>query len=126
MLKCFLAGLGGFIGSVFRYLLGLAFQSLFPVFPFGTLLINFTGSLLIGLITEFSTEILPIHPNLMIFLTVGICGGFTTFSTFSLETVRLFERGKLPAAAAYVLLSMALCIIGVIIGKSVIRYFAAD
>ena len=125
MLKCLYVGLGGFIGSVCRYLLGIVFVCESSAFPVKTLLINISGSLIIGLISEFSLKISPINADLMLFLTVGVCGGFTTFSTFSLETVNLFEKGKTLLGIEYAAASLLLCIIGVMLGKAIIRTFAA-
>ncbi len=124
MLKCLYVGLGGFIGSIGRYLIGLAFIPIAANFPFGTLLINFAGSFVIGIINEFSVKITPVNPKLLLFLTVGICGGFTTFSTFSLETINLFEKSKVWLGAGYVVASVISCLAGVILGKFIIRYFA--
>lgn len=123
MLKCLYVGLGGFIGSIGRYLVGLAFFSISSIFPFSTLLINFIGSFIIGIISEFSIKIAPVNPNLLLFLTVGICGGFTTFSTFSFETISLFEKSKILLGIGYVLISVVSCLSGVILGKFVIRYY---
>ncbi|MDF2566561.1 MAG: crcB protein [Oscillospiraceae bacterium] len=124
MIKCIFIGLGGFIGSICRYLVGLAFLTASSAFPISTLIINFVGSFIIGIITEFSIKIVPINTNLLAFLTIGICGGFTTFSTFSLETINLFEKGKLALGFAYALSSVVLCLTAVIAGKCLIRYIA--
>ena len=124
MLKCLLVGLGGFIGAICRYLTGLAFSPLATAFPISTLLINFAGAFVIGVITEFSSKIIPIPSALLLFLTTGICGGFTTFSTFSLETVNLFEKGKIVVGFAYAVTSVVLCLTGVLLGKLLIRLFA--
>lgn len=123
MIKCLVVGMGGFIGAICRYLCGLALASLSGAFPLATLLINLVGSLLIGGITEFSLKIIPLNPNLLAFLTVGICGGFTTFSTFSLETFNLFEKGKLAFGVVYVLTSVLLCLVGIFVGKAIVRSF---
>ncbi|WP_101696819.1 fluoride efflux transporter CrcB [Clostridium minihomine] len=124
MEKCFYVGVGGCIGSICRYLLGLAFLSVSAMFPVNTLLINLLGSAVIGAISEFSPKITPLNPNLLLFLTTGICGGFTTFSTFSLETVNLLEKGRMVAGLGYAAASVVLCLIGVIMGKSLIRLMA--
>ncbi|MDP4109661.1 MAG: fluoride efflux transporter CrcB [Bacillota bacterium] len=116
-------GLGGFIGSVSRYLIGSGMSAAAVNFPLPTLLINFTGAVLIGAVTEYSAKI-PINANLLRFLTVGICGGFTTFSTFSLETVNLFEKGKPLLGFSYAALSFFLCFLGIVIGKSISRFVA--
>ena len=124
MVECLCVGLGGFTGAVLRYLIGLNFSPT-THFPFTTMLINLTGAFLIGAVTEFSSQFVPLHPNLMLLLTVGLCGGFTTFSTFSLETVTLFESGKILLGAAYALLSVVLCLVGVLLGRAAIRFLMA-
>jgi len=124
MIECICVGLGGFTGAVLRYLIGLNFSP-GTHFPFTTMLINLIGAFLIGAITEFSGRFVPIHPNLMLLLTVGLCGGFTTFSTFSLETITLFENGKILIGAAYALLSVGLCLLGVLLGRVAVRFLMA-
>lgn len=107
-------GLGGALGASARYALGLI-----PIktdFPFITLIINLFGALIIGFISGVS-ESTGLNGKLVLFLKTGVCGGFTTFSTFSLETWKLLEGGKHFMAAGYALLSVALCVIGVIIGE---------
>lgn len=125
MLKCLYVGLGGFIGSIGRYLVGLAFIPIASNFPFSTLLINFAGSLVIGMVGEFSIKIAPLKPDLLLFLTIGICGGFTTFSTFSLETINLLEKSKVLLGIGYVVVSVISCLSGVILGKFIIRHLVS-
>lgn len=108
------------MGAVCRYLLGQAVSSSIK-HPFSTLLINFIGALLMGLITEFSFKIAPIPANIIAFLTVGILGGFTTFSTFSLETVNLIESGRVMLSLTNAVASVVLCVLGVYLGKLLIR-----
>lgn len=117
-------GLGGGLGAVARYALSQAFASASSSFPIATLAINFIGALAIGLITELSQRLIPLPPNLLLFLTTGICGGFTTFSTFSLETINLFEKGRVAAGLGYAAASVVLCAAGVLAGKGLIRLFA--
>jgi CrcB protein len=117
-------GFGGFIGSVFRYLINVFSPSLTMAFPFVTMFINFFGSFLIGAITVFSAKIIPIEPRLMLMLTVGICGGFTTFSTFSLEVMNLLENGKFLLGTSYAILSILVCLLGVYLGRLLILAFA--
>ncbi|MCX7614233.1 MAG: fluoride efflux transporter CrcB [Clostridiales bacterium] len=124
MVNCILVGLGGFIGAVLRYLVNIGFSDIAKDFPIVTMFINFTGAIAIGMVTEFSSKITPIHPNLLLFLTVGIFGGYTTFSTFSLETVNLIEKGKLFLGLEYASVSVLLCVTGVYLGKYAIRFFA--
>ena len=101
---------GGALGSVARYLCALATLSLLgPAFPWGTLSVNVAGSFLIGLyatLTEPDGRLF-VSPTMRQGVMGGFCGGFTTFSIFSLETIRLLEAGQWPLAAGYVLVSAA-------------------
>lgn len=106
-------GFGGAAGSIVRYLLSggiLAGQTLLG-FPAGTFTVNAAGSLLIGILLEAS-----ISETLGWLLIVGFCGGFTTFSAFSADTVRLLRAGCYNAAAVYVALSVAVCIVFAALG----------
>ncbi len=81
---------GSALGGALRYLLGGLIQRATPgTFPLGTLVINITGSFLLGLLFRYSSESAAITPEVRAMLTIGLCGGYTTFSTFSYETVRL-------------------------------------
>jgi len=86
-----------------------------PRFPWGTLLINVLGSLVIGLVAGFTlnAERIALHPDLRIFLMVGICGGFTTFSAFSLQTLELLQSGDIAPAFGYIAGSVVLCLAAV-------------
>jgi CrcB protein len=100
---------GGAIGSVARYLFGVGSGQLFGFnFPWGTLTINVTGSFLIGLFVGLFAAKWDLSQATRIFLTVGICGGYTTFSTFSLDAYYLIERGQTLASYAYMVASVAL------------------
>jgi CrcB protein len=114
MLATYLAvGVGGAIGSVARFWLTGVIASLTgPRLPWGTLLINVLGSAVIGLVAGLTVrpERLGWQPNLRIFLMVGICGGFTTFSAFSLQTLELVQGGEFGWAAGYALASVLLCL----------------
>jgi CrcB protein len=105
-----LIALGGATGSVLRYLIGGAVQRTFhPDFPIGTFAVNVIGCLAIGMLAKFfmhSQTELPARAALMI----GFCGGFTTFSAFSLETLGLLQGGEWPKALGYVLLSCVVCL----------------
>jgi len=107
---------GGALGSIARYLVGIGSTRLFGLgFPWGTLLINFGGSFLIGVFVELFALKWDLPQEARVFLTVGICGGFTTFSTFSLDAYLLMERGDWGLAAAYIIGSVVLSI-GALVG----------
>jgi CrcB protein len=114
--------IGGAIGSVARYLVGIASGKLFGLdFPWGTLIINVTGSFLIGVFVALFATKWQLPQTMRIFLTVGICGGYTTFSTFSLDAFYLAERGALIPAAGYVAASVVLSIAALVLGVQLIR-----
>lgn len=109
-----LVGLGGAIGAVLRYLI-----SLIPMktsYPILTLLTNLLGAIFIGFVAGMLSHG-KITKNQSLFLKTGVCGGFTTFSTFSLESVQLLEQGKVFYACSYISLSLIFCILGVILGN---------
>jgi CrcB protein len=114
--------LGGAIGSVARYLVGIGSGKLFGLnFPWGTLIINIVGSFMIGAFAELFALRWDLSQFWRVFLTVGICGGFTTFSTFSLDTYFLFDRGQTFAASAYMVGSVILSIAGLFGGLQLVR-----
>lgn len=117
--NCLFVGLGGAAGAVCRYLVGMLPVLQRGAFPLATLVINLLGSFLIGLIAQRASGPAGLDPNLVLFLKVGFCGGFTTFSTFSLESLTLLEEGRLGLFALYAVLSLALCIAGAALGKAV-------
>jgi CrcB protein len=113
---------GGALGSVARYLVGVGSTKLFGVaFPWGTLIINIAGSFLIGVFVEMFALKWDLPQTARVFLTVGICGGFTTFSTFSLDSYVLMERGDFWPAAAYMIGSVVLSVAALVGGLHFIR-----
>jgi CrcB protein len=113
---------GGALGSVARYLVGLASVRAFGLsFPWGTLIVNIAGSFLIGALVGLFALKAGLSQELRLFLTVGVCGGFTTFSTFSLDAWVLIERGAWWQAAAYVTGSVLLSIGGLVAGLYLAR-----
>ncbi len=121
MLNCLLVGLGGFIGAVLRYLI-----SLIPIknpesFPVNTFIINIVGALAIGCLAFAASKNENIDPKLLLFLKVGICGGFTTFSTFSLETAELIKSGSVVTALIYVFASIILSVSAVMLPQLVLK-----
>ena len=118
--------LGAGLGGMLRHSVNLVSPRLFGLdLPIGTLLINVTGSLLLGAIAGlFASRGHPSH-NLQLFLTTGVLGGFTTFSAFSLEAALLWQRGQLVSCLLYVLASVGLAIAGVFAGLSLVRLHPA-
>ena len=107
--------LGGALGAVARYAI-----SLIPVksqFPVLTLITNILGAILIGFIVGITDKKGDTSPNAVLFWKTGVCGGFTTFSTFSLEAYKLFENKAYALGGVYVALSVCCCIFGVFLGK---------
>ena len=105
---------GGAIGSVARFWLTAVMTALTgPRFPWGTLLINVLGSFVIGLVAglTLTPARMGIHPDIRIFLMTGICGGFTTFSAFSLQTLELMQTGDTVPALGYAVSSVVLCVL---------------
>lgn len=117
MRACIIVGSGGFLGTVCRYLLSLIPITNKSDFPIVTLLINVIGAFLIGILAAFATKNKGISADLIAFLRIGICGGFTTFSTFALEISDLFGAGKAWMGILYISLSLALSLIAVGLGK---------
>lgn len=114
--------LGSAAGGVARYATGLLAAAQFGEgFPWGTLIVNVAGSFIIGLATAATASggPLPLSPDLRLFITVGFCGGFTTFSAFSLQTLQLIQSGQVGAAALNTVGSVVLCLIGVWAGFAV-------
>jgi CrcB protein len=109
--------LGSAVGGVARYLLGGWIQQRAgTTFPIQTLLINVTGSLLLGFLQRYALESVAISPEIRAMLTIGFCGGYTTFSTFSFETVRMLEDGDWKRAALYMSLSVILSVGAAVLG----------
>ena len=120
MLKLFaMVALGSALGGVGRYAVSLWMGRLASdQFPWGTLTVNLLGSVAIGCVAAWSLADgrAPLAESTRIFLMVGILGGFTTFSSFSLETLLLLNNGELVRAGSYVAASVALCLVGVWLG----------
>src|SRR5579864_4918404 len=97
-------GVGGGIGAVLRYVVGSLFVQRFgPGFPWGTLFINLTGSFLIGVLAQLAiSRSFGITPTVRVFAATGVLGGYTTFSTFSLDSLVLVADGAAPLAAFYI------------------------
>jgi len=108
--NCLYVGAGGMLGAVIRYLLSLLPVKADNGFPVITFMINIIGSFCIGLIIALTGKHVNVNPRLILFLKVGLCGGFTTFSTFSIEALQLIQNGKYLVSFLYMILSVALCV----------------
>src|SRR4051794_22035985 len=118
LVTCLVVMLGGAVGSLARYALAVLFANDIHELPLGTIGINITGSFLIGF---FGTLTLahgrfPVSENVRLFVMVGLCGGFTTFSSFSLQTLDLMRSGAVGRAAINVVASVVLCVVAVGVG----------
>ena len=117
-MKFFMIGIGGGIGAIFRYLISIV--PLKVSFPVQTFVTNVLGAILIGVVVEVVAG-KQVSQNWSLFWRVGICGGFTTFSTFSLETYNLIEKGNTGIALGYAILSVVLSVIGVFAGRGIVK-----
>jgi fluoride exporter len=121
-----LVALGGALGSVSRFLLGPALQRAFSAtFPIGTLFINILGSFVLGFVMRLAVEGINVTPEARAFIAVGFCGGFTTFSTFTYEAIRLLEDGEGARAAMYILASVLLSLAAAFLGLVAARELLA-
>ena len=119
-----LIGTGGFLGSIARFLASRFMQVNFPsAFPLGTFFVNITGCFLIGLIYGFSEKSSFLSSEFKMFLAVGFCGGFTTFSTFANENLALLRDGDFFHFLLYTGLSVFLCITATFLGVLITKIF---
>jgi CrcB protein len=119
-----LIAVGGAVGAVLRYGASISVYSLLGRgFPYGTLFVNVSGSLLMGILSVLMLERFDIGPEWRAAILVGVLGSFTTFSTFSIETLNLLEQGDLMRAMANIVLSVLICLVavwfGVLIGRQI-------
>ena len=113
---------GGALGSLARYFVASAVQSAaWPGFPWGIFVVNISGGFIMGVIVELGALKVALTPEVRAFLTVGILGGYTTFSTFSLDSVLLIQRGAWAAAAAYMAGSTILSVVALFSGLWLVR-----
>lgn len=119
LVKCLAVGMGGFIGSVARYLVSrIEFQKS-GNYPINTLIVNVVGAVLIGIIIAYAKEY-GMSEEKLLFLKMGLCGGLTTFSTFSVETFGFIESGNIMMGLAYIAVTVILCVLGVYIGLKLV------
>ncbi len=126
LVTCLIIMLGGALGTLARYLLSLWALPISRDLPWGTILINVSGSFLIGLFgtLTLASGRVPVSENLRLFVMIGICGGFTTFSSFSLQTLDLLHSGAVIRASLNITLSVVLCVGAVAPGHVVAERFA--
>lgn len=117
---------GSAVGGVSRYLLTTVVQARVPTaFPVGTLIVNISGSLLLGFVLRYALGTTSVSPEMRALLTTGFCGGYTTFSTFSFETASLMEHGDYRRASLYVAASVGLSLLGMFLGFTAARELLA-
>ena len=117
-----LVGIGGAIGSIARYLTANYFTKVFPAaFPYGTFIVNIIGCFVIGLVCGLSDNFEWLTPQWRLFLATGICGGYTTFSSFSYENIRLLQQGNYLVFATYSITSYVLGLLAVFLGLITIK-----
>jgi len=115
-------GLGGLFGSVARYLISHYFTlNNNGHFPWATTIVNLVGSILIGALFAYFEKGVEVSNEVKLLLTVGFCGGFTTFSTFSLEFIKLLDKGQLVIAGVYLLINVFLSIILCLLAYKLIK-----
>ena len=126
MNETLLVGIGGFLGANARYLVStwLA-RHVDPSLPWGTLVVNMTGSFVIGAFLVWSTERFISNPDLRLVLAVGFCGAYTTFSSYAFETMRLFEQGHWLDATGNLILNNVLALAAVFAGMSLVRWLTS-
>jgi CrcB protein len=117
-------GIGGFLGSVARFLLGHVVSKFYAYsFPLGTFLVNIIGCLIVGIIFGITEKTDTLNVEMRLFLATGFCGGFTTFSTFALENIKLLNDSQYALFAIYSLSSFLIGILAVITGIFLVKTF---
>jgi CrcB protein len=114
--------LGAIVGANARYLISrLAARIMGPVFPYGTLFINVTGSLIVGFFMVWASERVLIDPRWRLLIVIGFCGAFTTFSSYAFETMAYFEQGQWLLLCSNVLSNNILCLVAALAGMALAR-----
>ncbi len=123
MKEFLLVGVGGFVGANARYLVnGFVARHLSASLPWGTLVVNVTGSFLVGGFLAWTTERVLADPSYRFLVVVGFCGAYTTFSSYAFETARLIEQGHIWAAAGNFVMNNLLAVLGAVAGVAVARW----
>ena len=121
----FAVGVGGGLGALLRYYVASLVQPAGYLFNWGIFFVNISGGFVMGLIVESSALRFNLSPDLRSFLTVGVLGGYTTFSTFSLDSALLLQRGEYLQAAGYILGSVVLSVLALFAGLWIVRLIYA-
>jgi fluoride exporter len=122
MKEVLVLGLGGFIGTTMRYGVQYYFSKYLQVsFPLGTFIVNITGCLIIGVLYGITSKYVSISLEWRLFLITGLCGGYTTFSTFAYENIAMLQQGNYIGFATYSISSFVLCLLAVFAGLSMIK-----
>lgn len=122
MQKVLLISIGAIIGANLRYFVAVSISKLIPSsFPFGTLVINITASMILGFLLIWTGERVLVDPRWRISLTVGFCATYSTYSSYAFETFALFEKGQFSLAALNVLATNVVCFIAVALGAALAR-----
>lgn len=116
-----LISLGALVGANLRYAVGQSIARAFPALPYGTLLINVTGSFVLGFFMIWTTERVFADPRWRLLIAVGFCGGYTTFSSYAFETFALFQQGNWSLSALNIVATNVLCVIGTLLGAMLAR-----
>jgi CrcB protein len=118
----FTISLAAIVGANLRYLLSrLAIREFGPIFPYGTLIINVLGSFIVGLFVIWTTERVLMDPRWRLFVVIGFCGSFTTFSSYAFETMSFFEQGQWGLMLANIFSNNLLCLGAALAGMAVAR-----
>ena len=120
IIKCLVVGIGGFIGSVLRYLISLVPVNEKFSFPIKTFITNVIGAFIIGMIVALALKRPDMDPKTTLLIKTGFCGGFTTFSTFALESSDLIGKGQWGIAVTYMVLSVVMSILTVVAAEAII------
>jgi fluoride exporter len=116
---------GGGLGSIARYFTGKLISTFQPAFPFATLVSNFLSCLVFGLILMLGVEKINLNIHLKLLLITGFCGGFSTYSAFTFETVELFKSGQTALALSNIILNFALSVCGLYLGIFTVKIFTS-
>lgn len=119
--RILIVGFGSLLGGILRYVISTVSAKYFGTFPVGTLMVNIAGGFLIGMIMEASTGIWPISADMRIFLTTGVMGGLTTFSTFSYETISFLSEGEYLMGGLNAGSNLFLALFACWLGKTVVQ-----